>query len=126
MKTEIIIALIGVLSVFISSFVSWVVSKRAAQSEIKKLVMTWEHEIERTKEPELKEMVSAVSAYIAYPNPRAYHECLKKVGLFLPSCSGELAEKMDTLSNSLRTQNTSTVDAALRNVLKQIRHNSSK
>lgn len=126
MKTEIIVALIGVVSVFISSFISWFVSKHAAQSEIKKLVMTWEHETESAKETELKEMVSAVSAYIAHPDPRAYHECLKKVGLFLPSCSGELAEKMDTLSNSLRTKNTSTVDAALRNVLKQIRHNSSK
>ena len=78
MKIEIVVALIGVVSVSISSFVSWAVSKRAAQAEIKKLVMTWEHETERAKETELKEMVSSVSAYIAHPDPRAYHECLKK------------------------------------------------
>lgn len=36
MKIEIVVALIGVVSVSISSFVSWAVSKRAAQAEIKK------------------------------------------------------------------------------------------
>ena len=97
MKTEIICALIAVLGVALSAFVSWFTARFAAKAEIQRLQTVWTHEKEAANEEAFDTMIKSVNRYVKDTSLDAFRDAQDSVILYRSKATGQLARLVDEL-----------------------------
>lgn len=98
--TEVTVAIIGLLSVSISSFVSYHVSKKAAHAEVEKLKLTWKHDREIEFDADFSNMMTAVTLFIKKQTWTSFNDAVKSVNVVRVKVDGDLAQTLDKLMDS--------------------------
>lgn len=118
---EVITALIGLVSVGASSVISFIISKKAAETEIKKLKLSWEHDETQKKDRDFEKMVADVSKILVYPHISVIQDALDSVSVVRAQSTGPEAEAIDNLYIALTSQDKPDIQDALDRAIEQKR-----
>lgn len=89
------------IGMILSALISWFVSKSAANRELRKLQLTWEHEDIVSSDDEFAEMANVVAHYIQRPHEDERADAAGKISALRTKEVGALAQSLDQLYNSI-------------------------
>lgn len=127
LDNTVLCALISVFGTVISALIAWLVSRTAANKELKKMRLEWEREDIVTSDDDFAEMAAAVAYCMHNHHHTALAEAIGKVNSVRAREKGVLAEALDRLHNELRNTgctnhiNLQKIDACLTEVIQEKR-----
>ena len=121
MYTEVICTVIALAGTIFSGLISWLVSHHVANKEIEKARLTWEREDVVSSEDEFADMASSIALYLQTLNISDWNAAVSKVAAVRSKETGILAEYLDNLYFSLKSQNIQMSEDNLTQVIEEKR-----
>lgn len=124
MTIELICALVTVGGTIVSALIAWLVSRSTANKEIEKMKLSWEREDIISSDDEFADMCSASAKYIAVPYDSHKVDSMGRIAALRAKESGQIAEHLDFLYESIRRSDRDSANAMLSKVVEEKRKSS--